>query len=297
MNDILENLRKEYQSVPIPEELDLIVNRSIKKALNTRRAKRLKIKGMTAAAAILVFLIAINASTTVANAFASIPGVERIIKVLTLHEFTIKEVNYEADIKVPAITNMDNKQLQLGLNDKYLNENKALFEKFQAEIEKLKSQGLNDAHIGVDAGYEVKTDNETIFSIGRYISQTAASSTMEMQFDTIDKKNQILLTLPMLFKDEQYTKLISANIIAQMKEQMKGDDGKIYWIAGESADIPLEEAFSSIKKDQSFYINKDGQLVIVFNKYEVAPGYMGLIEFVIPTEAIQSDLVSNHYIK
>lgn len=297
MNDILENLRKEYQSVPIPEELDTIVNRSIKQALRTRKVKRLKVKGMTIAAAILVFLIAINASTTVANALASIPGVERIIKVLTLHEFKVKESNYEADIKTPAIINMENKELQLGLNQKYMEENKALYDNFQAEIEELKQQGLNDAHIGVDAGYEVKTDNDSIFSIGRYILQTAASSTMEMQFDTIDKKNQILITLPMLFKDEQYVKLISGNIISQMQDQMKGDEGKIYWVAGESGDIPKDEAFSSIMKDQSFYINKDGKLVIVFNKYEVAPGYMGMIEFEIPTEVIQSDLVSHNYIK
>ncbi|MCM3628586.1 DUF3298 and DUF4163 domain-containing protein [Paenibacillus glycanilyticus] len=297
MNDILEQFRKEYQSVPIPEELDTIVNRSIKQALHTRKVKRLKVKGMTAAAAILVFLIAINASTTVANAFASIPGIERIIKVLTLHEIKEKDSHYDVDIKTPAITNMENKQLQLGLNQKYLNENKALYDKFQAEIEELKQQGLSEAHIGVDAGYEVKTDNDTIFSIGRYIVQTAASSSMEMQFDTIDKKNQILITLPMLFSDDQYVKLISDNIISQMKEQMKGEEGKIYWIAGESGDIPMDEAFSSIKKDQSFYINKDGKLVIVFNKYEVAPGFMGMIEFVIPTDVIQGDLVSHNYIK
>ncbi|WP_336785574.1 DUF3298 and DUF4163 domain-containing protein [Paenibacillus sp. MMO-177] len=297
MSDILEHLRKEYQSVPIPEELDLIVNRSIKQALHTRKAKRLKVKGMTVAAAILVFLIAINASTTVASALASIPGAERIIKVLTLQEFKVKESNYEADIKVPAITNMENKELQLGLNQKYLAESKALYDQFQAEIEDLKKQGLNDAHVGIDAGYEVKTDNDTILSIGRYFLQTVGSSSTVMQFDTIDKKNQRLITLPMLFKDDQYVKLISDNIITQMKEQMKDEDSKIYWIAGAVDYLPTEEMFSSIKKDQSFYINEDGKLVIVFNKYEVAPGSMGLPEFVIPTDVIQGDLVSNHYIK
>ncbi|MGO4106205.1 DUF3298 domain-containing protein [Paenibacillus sp. YAF4_2] len=297
MTDILDNLRKEYQAVPIPEELDLIVNRSIKQALQTRRVKRLKVKGLTVAAAILVFLIAINASTTVANAFAAIPGVDRIIKVLTLKEFKVADPNYDASIKVPAITNMENKELQLGLNKKYLAENKALYDQFQAEIEELKKQGLNEAHIGVDAGYEVKTDNDTIFSISRYVTQIAASSSMEMQFDTIDKKNQILISLPMLFKDDQYVQVISENIISQMKEQMKGDEGKIYWIAGEANDIPMEEAFSTIKKDQSFYINNDGKLVIVFNKYEVAPGYMGPIEFIIPTYRIAGDLVSHNYIK
>ena len=44
-----------------------------------------------------------------------------------------------------------------------------------------------------------------------------------------------------------------------------------------------EECFQSIEDDQSFYINNSGQLVIVFDEYEVAPGSMGMPEFVIPS--------------
>ena len=40
--------------------------------------------------------------------------------------------------------------------------------------------------------------------------------------------------------------------------------------------------FKKIKKDQGFYINDKGELVICFDKYEVAPGSSGLVEFVIP---------------
>ncbi|MOA66629.1 Anti-sigma-V factor RsiV [compost metagenome] len=55
--------------------------------------------------------------------------------------------------------------------------------------------------------------------------------------------------------------------------------------------------FTSISKDQSFYINNDSKLVIVFNEYDVAPGAMGSVEFVIPTEVIAGDLVSQMYIQ
>ena len=30
---------------------------------------------------------------------------------------------------------------------------------------------------------------------------------------------------------------------------------------------------------QNFYINSNGKVVIVFEKYEIAPGYMGIQEF------------------
>lgn len=296
MNNNIEQLQKEYQEVPIPEELDMIVSRSIQQSLKRNRNKRTKYKWFASAGtAALIFLIAINASTSVANALSSIPGVDRIIKVLTFREYIVEEPNYDANIKIPAITNMDNKALELGLNNKYLSENKALYDKFQAEMNDLKKQG--GGHLGLDTDYEVKTDNDRIFSIGRYVVETVGSSSMEVTFDTIDKKNQILITLPMLFKDNQYIERISDNIKEQMKAQMKADPDKVYWLSETDDDVPPTEEFKTIAEDQSFYINSDGKLVIVFNKYDVAPGYMGSVEFVIPTEAIAGDLVSDKYIQ
>ncbi|MEK4510979.1 DUF3298 domain-containing protein [Paenibacillus anaericanus] len=296
MNNNIEQLQKEYQEVPIPEELDMIVSRSIQQSLKRNRNKRTKYKWFASAGtAALIFLIAINASTSVANALSSIPGVDRIIKVLTFREYIVEEPNYDANIKIPAITNMDNKALELGLNNKYLSENKALYDKFQAEMNDLKKQG--GGHLGLDTDYEVKTDNDRIFSIGRYVVETVGSSSMVVTFDTIDKKNQILITLPMLFKDNQYIERISDNIKEQMKAQMKADPDKVYWLSETDDDVPPTEEFKTIAEDQSFYINSDGKLVIVFNKYDVAPGYMGSVEFVIPTEAIAGDLVSDKYIQ
>ncbi|WP_334309184.1 RsiV family protein [Clostridioides difficile] len=45
--------------------------------------------------------------------------------------------------------------------------------------------------------------------------------------------------------------------------------------------------FESINKYQDFYFNKDGNLVISFDEYEVAPGYMGAVEFVIADKVIK----------
>ncbi|MEC0370269.1 RsiV family protein [Paenibacillus chibensis] len=295
MNKQVEQLRKEYQEIPIPEELDMIVNQAIRTSRKANRGRRTKYSWFAGVgAAAIIFLVTINASTSVANALSAIPGVDRIIKVLTLKEYTLDEPNFNANVKVPSIAHMDNKELESGLNEKYMKENKALFDKFQKEISELKKQG--DGHMGLDAGYQVKTDNEDILSIERYVVESAASSSEELKLDTIDKKNQILITLPMLFKDERYIELISSNIKEQMRAQMKADPNKFYWVQGAADVLPTDE-FKSITKDQSFYINNEGKLVIVFNKYDVAPGYMGAAEFVIPTEVLEGDLVSHKYIK
>ena len=49
---------------------------------------------------------------------------------------------------------------------------------------------------------------------------------------------------------------------------------------GENDDF-TSARFESIDEDEKFYINEDEQAVIVFDKYEIAPGYMGFVEFVI----------------
>ena len=49
---------------------------------------------------------------------------------------------------------------------------------------------------------------------------------------------------------------------------------------------PEEECFQAIAPDQQFYLDENGDLVIVFGEYAVAPGSMGMPRFVIDEEAI-----------
>ena len=71
----------------------------------------------------------------------------------------------------------------------------------------------------------------------------------------------------------------------------KTDEGISYFLKDE-----FEDSFKSIKADQSFYITDDNKLVISFDKYEIAPGYMGVVTFEIPTEILSDLLVSDTYI-
>ncbi|OOP68741.1 anti-sigma factor, partial [Heyndrickxia oleronia] len=56
-------------------------------------------------------------------------------------------------------------------------------------------------------------------------------------------------------------------------------------------------AINKNSANQVFYINKDHKLVITCYEYEVAPGYMGTVEFIIPTKVISNELVGHDYIK
>ncbi|WP_284640743.1 RsiV family protein [Paenibacillus silviterrae] len=289
MNKELESLKQEYQNIPIPDELDFIV----KKAIKQGRKSNGRVRWMTAIAAMVVVMTGLNTSPTLANTLSGIPVVGSLVKVLTFKQFQVDEENAQATIQVPAITNLDNSTLEASLNNKYLEEGKKLYDEFMVELEKLKQNG--GGHVGLSNGYVVKTDNEHILSIGRFVVNTVGSSSTKFKYDSIDKKKQILITLPSLFKDDRYIQVISENIKEQMKQQMKADPKKVYWVEG----VPnqVNSYFTTITREQSFYINNEGKLVVSFDKYDVAPGYMGVVEFIIPTTALADVLVSDEYIK
>ena len=289
----MNKFRNEYENIEIPDELEFLVRTTIKEQEKKMKRKNIINKSVIAAAvAGVVFVGSINLSSEISYALSEVPVLGSIVRVLTFKTFELKDNNFDAQLKTPAIEGLDSK-LEAMLNQKYLDENQKLYDDFMKEIDELKKADMDEAHMGIASGYEVKTDTDKLLVIGRYVVNTAGSSSTTIKYDTIDKQNKLLITLPSLFKDEAYIDIISENIKAQMKEQMK-DENNVYWLEDE---MMGDENFSKIDKNQSFYITKDNQLVIAFDKYEVAPGYMGNPEFIIPSELLKDVLVSDEYIK
>lgn len=289
----MNRFRNEYENIEIPDELEFLVRTTIKEQEKKMKRKNIINKSVIAAAvAGVVFVGSINLSSEISYALSEVPVLGSIVRVLTFKTFELKDNNFDAQLKTPAIEGLDSK-LEAMLNEKYLDENQKLYDDFMKEIDEMKKADMDEAHMGIASGYEVKTDTDKLLVIGRYVVNTAGSSSTTIKYDTIDKQNKLLITLPSLFKDEAYIDIISENIKAQMKEQMK-DENNVYWLEDE---MMGDENFSKIDKNQSFYITKDNQLVIAFDKYEVAPGYMGNPEFIIPSELLKDALVSEEYIK
>lgn len=285
MDKQLEKLKAEYQATPIPQELDEVVNQ----ALRTRpRSKKRKIYwnvSLITAAAAIMLTIALNVSPALASTLSEVPVIGKLVKIITFHEIQKTENNSSIEIKTPAIGGLNDTALENSLNTKYMEESKQLYQEFEESMAALK-EGQN-GNVAVYSGYEVLTDNDRILSIRRYIENIQASSSIENHFDTIDKENEVLITLKSLFKDDSYIEVISEEIKKQMKQQMERKDASNYYFL---------EKFEQIKGNQNFYINSENHLVIAFDDYEVAPGYMGAVEFVIPTDVISTILVGDRYI-
>lgn len=288
----MDKLKNDYENIEIPEELDRFVRASIHEAQMKRKKKRPVFRNslIVVAAAAALFIGSVNVSPAFAKSMVNMPLLGSIVEVFTVQQLSVDEGTYQADVATPVITGLENEELQASLNGKYAEENKELFEQFEKEIAELKKAG--GGHLGVDAGYEVLTDNDRILSIMRYQVNTVGSSSTTMSYDTIDKVDKVLITLPSLFKDDSYIEAINSYIADEMERQMSEDEMISYFINDEYA-----EGFTTINPDQAFYITDDQKLVISFDKYEVAPGYMGVVTFEIPTEVVKNLLVGDVYIR
>lgn len=286
----IEKLKKDYHAVEIPSELQAIVKDSIRQAKAEQKKRPILKKWLIiAAAATILFIGSINLSPTMARAIANIPGLAEVVEIFTVQTLTVDEATYQANFSIPAIDGLENKELQASLNDKYIEENKALYEQFEEEVAEMKE--VEGGHLGVDSGYEVLADSEQLLSIARYEVNTVGSSSTTMKYDTIDKQQNILITLPSLFENDKYIEVISSYIAREMNRQMSMDD-EIYYFSFDGLELDFEE----INPEQGFYITTTNKLVISFDKYEVAPGYMGIVTFEIPSDILRNLLVSDVYI-
>lgn len=275
----IDELKKHYDSIEIPDKLSFVVN----DAINKNKRKKRNIRYLTTAASVVVVIGVININPVFAQTLEEIPVIGSIVRVVNFTNYQIKEGTYEASIKVPKIEGLDNKDLEYKLNKEFEEEGKKLYNQYLEELKGLQDSGSSQ-HKASETWYEVKTDNDKILSLIIYNYQAQGSSNTTRKFYNIDKKNQTVLTLEGMFKNDDYIDVISNNIKKQMEENMKKDENKIYWLKDKTMG---EGNFKSIKKDQGFYINDNGELVICFDKYEVAPGYMGLVEFTIPKDVIK----------
>jgi hypothetical protein len=277
--DKIEKLKKKYNDIKIPDNLNEVVN----DAINSKKRDKHANKKWIVAASVCIVIGAVNVNKSFAQSLEQIPVIGNVIKIINFSNYQIKEDGYEAYIKVPKIEGLDNKDLEYKLNKGFEAEGKKLYDQYLEEVKTLKESN-SSGHKAAESWYEAKTDNDKILSLVIYNYEAQGSSNTTRKFYNIDKKNQTILTLEGMFKDDKYIDAVSENIKEQMRNQMNQDENKVYWLDDKEMG---DENFKYISKDQDFYINEDGELAICFDKYEVAPGYMGLVEFTIQNDIIQ----------
>lgn len=309
MNDKrIEELKQAYEKPRMSKEQVEDMKKRIDEAkMENRRSQKYVGKGIAAAAAVVIaaFVILPNTSASVAHAMENIPILGKLVEVVTFRDYQYEDERNHADIEIPELVPQTFQQDEVVSqetgealikeegNTEAVQENlKKTTEEINAEIQKITSQIMEEfeGNLQYEWGYqdvmvksEVISTTQDYFTLKLICYQGAGSGAEWDYFYTIDLNTGERLQLKDLFKEgADYITPISENIKTQMREQMAADDMKHYWVDDEIEGLN----FKQITDETSFYLNEAGNIVISFNEGDVAPMYMGCVEFVIPNEVV-----------
>ena len=133
----------------------------------------------------------------------------------------------------------------------------------------------------------VLTNTDTWFTLRIDATQTEASSYAFSRFYHIDKATGQVISLRDLFRDgTDYVSTLSNEVLRQVEAQMSANQALAYF----------PEDFAGIDAEQNFYLDANGNLVLVFDEFAIAAGSMGMPEFTIEKNIYQ-DLLKEAYQK
>lgn len=289
----MDRLKQRYEDIEIPKELHQKVMDSIEKgkAENEKARKRTRFTafgtklGLSAAAALFIITVAANTNQNIAYAMTKVPVLKSIVKVVTFRSYEEKENNMEAKIKTPKVTGLKDKKTQKELNKEMAQYTDMVKKEFAKDLRKNSKN-----HKSLTTDYKILLNNNSFLSIQIRTETSEGSSDAYSRIYNINKKTGKIMKLRSLFqKNTDYQTVISKEIKRQMRQQMKQDSSKSYFIDTKKDGVPVDE-FKNISASQNFYLKPSGDLVIVFDKYDVAPGYMGTPEFTISKKLLSSIL-------
>ena len=138
----------------------------------------------------------------------------------------------------------------------------------------------------IDVSYEIKYQSDTALSLVLTTNESWVSAYGQQYFFNMDLVNGKDITLEELL-GEDYVEKANAVILEQIKQRSE-TEGYVYWgyeqynkeySEANPGDTLIDEGFKTVGPETKFYINEAGNPVIVFDKYEIGPGYMGSQEF------------------
>lgn len=278
----LEKAKEVYEAIKVPNELNYVVNKAILDKKKKEKSVLIYVKYAvtTVACTFLTFIFMLNVNSSFATNISEIPIIGDMAKI-----FTIKEVNEEdktklINAKVPALENTGNTELEKRINYEIMLKMNEILEEAEKRAAEYKEAvietGGNEYDyqpINIQIDYKVGYSNDKVVSFMISKSETLANAYTEIYFYNVDIETGKKLNLRDVLGNE-YKQIVDTTIYKEIEERSKNPDN-IYFTADEGGFEGIENEY------QDFYINSDGKVVIVFEKYKIAPGYMGTQEFVI----------------
>lgn len=279
----MNQLKFEYENKHMTEKQLESVKATIAAAKQEKRRGRRKViiqRCSVAAAAIAAFVILPNTSPVVANAMQNIPVLGKLARVVTFRSYEEETDDLKVSVNIPSVDLIaeDTNGLTDAINqeiydccEEYCNEAITRAEEYREAF--LATGGTQEEweahHIEITVDYEIKSQTEDFLSFTVNCYENWNSGSNETRYYNIDIQSEKIITLEDIL-GEDYVDAVNTSIQTQIQERMA--DGEVFW-------TPEEGGFTGISEDTKFYMNQAGNPVIVFGKYEIAPGSSGEVEF------------------
>lgn len=278
--------KKDYEQIPIPKELSETIEEAISYGVIT--APRISHRNMIQRtfAVVLVLLTTITCLMNFNPAFVSaveqIPVLGQMFHIFSFREIRQQDSYRYIDAVIPKIEYEGNSDMENRVN---LEISHLIQEEMQRSEEDAKEyydafvQTGGDPKefrpISVTIDYEVKSILETTasFIISKY--ETLASAYNMQYFYNIDLETGNYLSLRDWLGPE-YRQIAAKSIQQQIDEWPEDQKAMLF---------PDIDWVNLITENRNFYIDKDGRAVVVFDKYEIAVGAMGVLEFPVEPSA------------
>lgn len=292
----LDEMKERYDQTAIPEELNVRIRQEIEMSRNKQaekrgkgRSRRIKViirsMEVAAAAACILFTAALNTSSVFAKEAGQLPVIGGLARVLTFRSYETEKDDIAVSVEIPTIEMIaedtgiavdEINQEILARCEQYADEALRRAEEYRTAF--LETGGTQEEwaqhDIKITVDYEIKQQNGDYLSFVVRGTENWTTAYSESNYYNLDLRTGKMVTLKdMLGAD--YVEVANESIRKQIAERQKA--GEVFFTAEEGG-------FAGISENAKFYINKNNRPVIVFEKYEIAPGSSGEIEFEITLE-------------
>ncbi len=184
----------------------------------------------------------------------------------------LKEKHYETEgtivtVKIPHVVNVKDDKVKKVIN-KLITQ---AIDDFTNEFKEFDKEPNTEHKLIADITFQNYYSDDKIISFSINATQIMADSYLQKKFYTVDLKTGEVYNIEH-FLGSDYQNIVKKSVQQQIAENKEKYPNLMYF----------DEAVNNLKitNEQPFYINKDNQVVVVFNQFEIAPGYMSLPEFI-----------------
>lgn len=184
----------------------------------------------------------------------------------------------DMDIKIPVVKGLKDSSYQEELNDLIKTHTKEDIKSFEEDLEELKKLDV-EWKPQMIVGYDVKSCEDILsIVVDTYIFTGGAHGSSRRDYYNVHiDKNQTVQISDLFEEGSNFKSVINDEIKKEIKRQI-ADEAKSYFTDSKK--------FVTIDDSHDFYIDKDGDIVITFQPYDISPWYMGHPEFKISNKSI-----------